>query len=138
MRLLDWVKSLPLVDRVSRIVIEPGPGRCVVVATIASWRSGRRLDAASGEPVRRGPVSVDDAEGMAQLRPEITLDRHDREPDATGWIGSADLPGQIQELRASGIVGGLNVERLGSRKTVISTHAATQQERSAWLANKGA
>lgn len=136
MTLTEWVRSLgDLMPVVSRIVIAPGPGKCRVTATFAAHSStapvGVHADGA--KPLKRGPVSVDDKEGLALMRPAVTLQGALRLPDADGQIDTLDLPGQIEELRSSGLCGGLNVERLGTRKTVISTHAATQEERNDWL-----
>jgi len=78
-------------------------------------------------------VSLDDQEGLAALRPPVTLSATTRVPDIEVSIVSAGLPAQIAELNASRVLGTLNVERLGTRKIVISAHAGTQAERSMWL-----
>lgn len=85
------------------------------------------------EPIPRGPVSASDTDAVALRNPPIKLHMRERVPDATGLIDTADLGGQLSELEASGLVGHLNVERLASGRTVVSTHAGTQAERNAWL-----
>lgn len=136
MRLLDFVRSLPDVGRLSRLRIEPGPGTCEVTASIASFGQ-RKLGAYEQTD---GKVTLEPLRGPQRPKeytPAVaSISIFERVPDVVGRIESADLPGQIAELEASKLVGGLNVERLGERKTIISTHAATQEERNAWLLSK--
>lgn len=136
--LISFIRALPadLVGRVSRIRIEPAPGRCKVVARFAGLqpRAPQGVHADGTRAIPRGPVSASDARGVADRNPPVTLMMREALDDAEGWIDSADIAGQLAELQASGIVGGLNVERVG-RNTVVSTHAATQAERNAWLTN---
>lgn len=133
MRLAAWVGGLPEPDAVSRLVIEPGPGRCRITATLQAWAKSPQLNGETLEPVPSKPVSVDNKEGLGALRPPVTLQITERAPDVVGWIDSAELPEQISELAASGLVGGINTERLGARKLVLSTHSGSQAERSAWV-----
>ncbi len=133
MRLVEFVRSLPDVGRLSRLVIVPGPGTCEVTASIASF-GGRKLGAYEQSD---GSVSVEALRGPqrdTEHTPAVaTVADIRRVPDVVGRVESADMPTQIAELQESGLVGGLNIEKLGDRKTVISTHAATQDERNAWL-----
>lgn len=134
--LLDFIRTLPAdqVGKVSRIRIEPGPGRCAITARFAGLEALRPqgVHADGMRPIARGPVSASDQRGVTERNPPVTLMMREATPDAEGHIDAAELSAQIEALRQSGIVGGLNVERVG-RTTVISTHAATQAERNAWL-----
>lgn len=136
MRLLEWVRSLGSdTAYLSRIRIEPGPGRCLVTGSIARYDRADDvgvLEDGSTAPILRRPVSADDEAGRRAQRPPITMQVHDRAPDAEAEIDTLDLQGQMVELESAGVVGGLNVERLG-RGWIISTHAATQAERTAWV-----
>jgi len=131
--LLQAVSGLGGLTSLSRLLIVPGPGRSQVVATFAAWSSSGPVNGINGKPLQRGPVSLDDQEGLAALRPPVTLSATTRVPDIEVSIVSAGLPAQIAELNASRVLGTLNVERLGTRKIVISAHAGTQAERSMWL-----
>lgn len=136
MRLLQWVESLGR-DRIaalSRIRVEPDG--VTVSASIARMRQraplgvhdeGKRIAA-----IPAGPASADDAVAVAARNPPVKMHMMEREPDAIGKIAAGGLRIQIEELRASGILGGLNVERVVNA-TVISAHAATQAERNDWL-----
>jgi hypothetical protein len=105
---------------------------------VLHYAGGEKMERADGDPdspTFGAPVKPErprDAERPAPERPAIVM---------LGWAGiedreirvsTADLPGQLEELEASGVVGGLNVERLGDG-WIVSTHAATQAERDGWL-----
>ena len=136
--LLAWARSLDAdtLRRVSRIRIEPAPGRARVSASVASFRAQPPLAVDEhGQtigPVLRRPVSADNAKVLRQVQPPVTQLARLRAPDIETEIAVEDLDGQIREVDASGLLGGLNVEHVG-RATVISTHASTQGERDAWL-----
>lgn len=122
MRLIDAIRSSgPLISRLSRVRIEPAPGRCAVTLHYAGFAGGDYRDLETGAPI-----------GPGSQQPPVTIMERYALPDTQAQIAAADLPAQIAELEESGIVGGLNVERLGDG-WVISTHAATQQERTEWL-----
>lgn len=136
MRLLQWVNSLGR-DRIaalSRIRIERDGIN--VTASIARTRKYAPLGVYDeGEliaAIPAGPAPADDATAVAARNPPVKMHMREREPDALGQIATGGLRIQIEELRASGILGGLNVERIAGA-TVISAHAATQDERNAWL-----
>lgn len=135
--LLDVITTLPadMVGRVSRIRIEPAPGRCRINIHYLGGRQRAPLgihDDGPARPIPRGPVSAGDTQGVSDRNPPVTMMVWEAYDDTETSIVADDIAGQIEDLRLSGIVGGLNVERVG-RNTVISTHAATQAERNAWL-----
>jgi hypothetical protein len=123
MRLLELIQQWDL-SALSRIVVEPGPGTSCVTGTFAGTARTRPMalyDSAGLEPLR-GPGQQAQSVLTALGRPE----------DAEGRVDSKGLRDQVAELDESGILGTLNVERLG-RRTVISTHAGSQRERTEWL-----
>lgn len=131
MRLLEFVATLE-VETLSRLVIETGPGRSTVTATFAQFGRKQAGVYPDGDRFASGPLRGPQRIGE-HTPPAATLSTWMRVDDATGKVDSADMPGQLGELRDSGIIGGINVEPLGQRKLVVSAHAATQEERNAWL-----
>lgn len=131
MTLLGLVQSLG--DRLpylSRIVIETGPGRTKVQLHFAggSWAAPLEMHDGVASPLG-GPRRLEDA------RPDGVIRQYSAAPDERHTIETANLDDQIEALHSNGIVGGINIERLGDgRKIVVSTHAATQKERNTWLA----
>lgn len=121
-RLIDAIRANPLLPRLSRIRVTPGP-RTTVNLHFAGWRGncGRLQDAATGEPVLPGDGT-----------PPVGLMAHEAESDQQVAIESHDILGQLAELTGSGLVGVLNVERIGNG-WIASTHAGTQEERTRWL-----
>lgn len=134
--LLQLVQSLPpdTLRRLSRIRIEPAPARAAVTMHIA----GAEREAPLGvhedgiRPIRRGPVSVTDARGMADMRPPVTLMVMSARPSIEAVIDVADLDAQIEELDRSRLVGRLLVHR-SKRWIRIITSAGSQAERDQWV-----
>lgn len=138
MRLLALIRSWGTdVPYLSRIRIEPRPNVCMVVGSIARLDSqealGLREDASTIGPYRPGPVATDDVAGRARNNPPVVMLTYARAADREGRVEAAALPDQVEELCESGLVGGLNVERLASGAWIVSTHAATKAERTAWV-----
>ena len=136
--LISIIQALPAHIRgaVSRVRINTGPQRSSVTISVAVYGCPPQIGIHDGgqepRPIPTGPVSVHDAQGVVDRNPPVRMLSWERHPDIEATIDTVDLQGQIDELRRSGLVGGLNVERIRSN-LVISTHAATQGERNAWL-----
>jgi len=139
MRLAEMIHSLSPdhLRRLSRIRIEPHPGRSTVTMHIAGMQPRETLGVHNGgaelHTIPRGPVSMSKPNAVADRNPPVKLIMLEAIPDITGVIDTLDLRGQISELEQSGVVGKLNVERSTSGATIVSTHAGTQGERNDWL-----
>lgn len=128
MRLIDLVKSLTNSVSLSRLIITTGPATMSVQLHFVGAARGKTQEIHDGKAYPLGgPRRLSDP------LPEATLHTFEPTPDENRTVESADLLGQIESLQASCLVGGLNVERIGGRKIVITTHAATQGERDEWL-----
>jgi hypothetical protein len=130
MTLLEFLRTLDT-RAISRLTIDPGPGRSTVTVLYASYT------APAPTALYPGEEELEPLRGPGH-RADAVLRSHLRAPDTIGRIASEDLPAQIAALESSALLGGLHVERLGGGgRIVISAHAGTQAERNTWLRSLG-